>query len=305
VNLHRFDLNLLTVFDAILRTRSVTVAASQVGLTQSATSNALNRLRQIFDDQLFVRIGSGMAPTPRAEQLAEPIRDALARIRSTLDLQQSFDPATSDRTFRLFMTDVGQMVLLPKVIQALAAEAPNVNVQTVQVPPFRLREEAMESGEVDLAVGYFAEFEGPFHRQRLFTERYVCMVRAGHPQVQGKLTLEQFLAVPHVVYWPAGGGHGQQEAAVERSFEESGATRRVSVRVTHFLGLTSIVSSTDNLLTTPSRLAEALGRLAEVQILEPPIEIPTFDVTQHWHVRFHQDPGNRWLRQLFMRLHGD
>src|SRR5580765_3022917 len=108
MNLQRFDLNLLTVFDAILRTRSVTMASAQVGLTQSATSNALNRLRQVFDDPLFVRTaGSGMAPTPRAEQLAAPIREALDRIRSTLDLRQVFDPATSDRTFRLFMTDVG------------------------------------------------------------------------------------------------------------------------------------------------------------------------------------------------------
>jgi DNA-binding transcriptional LysR family regulator len=107
------------------------------------------------------------------------------------------------------------------------------------------------------------------------------------------------------VYWPAGGGHGQQEAAVERAFDDNAATRRIAVRVTHFLGLTSIVTTTDYLLTTPRRLAESLRKMVDVQLLEPPIQIPTFDVTQHWHDRFHQEPGNRWLRQLFVRLHGD
>ncbi len=304
MNPNRIDLNLLKVFDAILQTSSVTIAASNLGLTQSAVSNALSRLRDALGDPLFVRTSEGMVPTPRASEIAVPIRQGLATIRQTLENYAGFDPATAERTFRLFMTDVGQMVLLPSLIDQIRAAAPGVDIQTAQVPPFRLREAAMESGDVDIAVGYFLDFEGPFHCQRLFSQSFVCVVRSDHPRIQGGMDIDEFLRADHLVYLPSGGGHGYQENLVERFFLEHGIQRRVAIRVAHFLGIWKILEHSDLVLTIPCRLAHVCAGMIGAQVLDPPVELPSFDVTQYWHERFHHDPANRWLRQQIATLYG-
>jgi DNA-binding transcriptional LysR family regulator len=305
VNPNRLDLNLLRVFDAILETRSVTVAASTLNLTQSAVSNQLARLRDAFDDPLFVRTSEGMVPTPRAMAMADQIRKSLVAIRLCLEEQLGFDPATSDRTFKVFMSDVGQLVFLPRLLERITRVAPLVSIHTVQVPPSRLRDLALESGEVDLAAGYFEDFDGSFRQQMLFEESYVGMVRRGHPTIRDTLSLETFLGTPQLVYKPTGGGHGLQASAVDQAFALADVPRRVTVRAAHSMGMTSVVSSTDLLVIVPGRLAAACSELAEVNILALPIEIPKFQVKLHWHERFHHDPGNRWLRGLFAELFQD
>jgi DNA-binding transcriptional LysR family regulator len=300
----RLDLNLLRVFDAIFQTRSVSVAASNLHLTQPAVSKQLNRLREFLDDPLFVRTNDGMSPTPRAEALAGPIRQALSEVGNAIEMQMGFDPAVSDRTFRIFMSDLGQMVLLPKLLDHISREAPAVNIHTVQVPLARMRGVALESGDVDLAVGYFEEFEGSIHQQVLFEEHHVGIVRANHPTVRDTISFEQFLRTPHLVYGPSGGGHGSQDGVIDEAFYAAGVERRVAVRVAHTMGITSIVSGTDLLVVVPHRLARACAALCEVTVLELPIEIPPFPIAQYWHDRFHVDPGNRWLRGLFTRLFG-
>lgn len=305
MNPNRLDLNLLRVFDAILETRSVTDAASALGLTQSAVSNQLARLRETFDDPLFVRTSEGMMPTPRALSIAEPVRESLVAIRYCVEEQLGFDPASSERTFKVFMSDVGQMVFLPRLLERVARIAPGVNIHTVQVPPSRMRDVALEGGEVDLAMGYFENFDGAFRQQLLFEERYVGMVGRNHPTIRSSLPMERFLDTPQLVYQPRGGGHGFQEGAVDQAFVAAGVPRRVAVRVAHAMGLTSIVSSTDLLVIVPSRLAAACRELAEVSILPLPVDIPKFQVKQHWHERFHRDPGNCWLRSLVAELFQD
>lgn len=305
MNPNRLDLNLLRVFVAILETRSVTVAASTLGLTQSAVSNQLAKLRDAFDDPLFVRTSEGMMPTPRALVIADPIRKSLVAIRFTLEEQLGFDPASSDRTFRIFMSDVGQMVFLPRLLERLARVAPGVNIETVQVPASRMRDMALESGEVDLAMGYFEDFDGSFRQQMLFEERYVGMVRRGHPTIRDTLALATFLDTPQLVYQPRGGGHGFQEHAVDQAFAAAGVPRRVAVRAAHAMGVTYILSNTDLLVVVPSRLAAACRELADVSVLPLPVEIPKFQVKQHWHERFHQDPGNGWFRGLVADLFQD
>jgi len=245
-----------------------------------------------------------MAPTPRAEAIAGTIRQALSEVRSTIERQVGFDAARSERTFRIFMSDLGQMVLLPRVLQVISREATAVNIHTVQVPPSRMRSVALESGEVDLAVGYFEEFEGSIHCQVLFEEHYVGMVRATHPTIRETLSFERFLQTPHLVYHPSGGGHSSQESFVDNAFCAAGLERRVAVRVAHTMGIASIVSSTDLLVVVPHRLARACAEHVDVTILELPIEMPSFHIAQYWHERFHADPGNRWLRGLFAQLYG-
>jgi DNA-binding transcriptional LysR family regulator len=304
MSFNRLDLNLLRVFDAIFQTRSVTIAASNLHLTQPAVSKQLNRLREVLEDPLFVRTTDGMAPTPRAEAIAGPIRKALSEVRNTIERQMGFEPAASDRTFRIFMSDLGQMVLLPRVLELISREAPSVNIHTVQVPPSRMRSVALETGEVDLAVGYFEEFEGSIHCQVLFEEHYVGLVRASHPTIHDTISFERFLQTPQLVYHPTGGGHSSQDSFVDKAFWAAGLERRVAVRVAHTMGITSIVSSSDLLVVVPHRLAKAYAELVDVTILELPIEIPSFHISQYWHERFHTDPGNRWLRGLFAQLYG-
>jgi len=164
MSFNRLDLNLLRVFDAVWQTRSVTVAASNLHLTQPAVSKQLHRLRELLEDPLFVRTNDGMAPTPRAEALAGLVRQALSEVRNAIELQLGFDPRSSDRTFRIFTSDLGQMVFLPKLLDLVSRQAPAVNIHTVQVPAQRMRGVALESGDVDLAVGYFEEFEGSTER---------------------------------------------------------------------------------------------------------------------------------------------
>jgi len=304
MSFNNFDLNLLRVFDAILQTRSVTTAASNLHLTQPAVSKQLNRLRELLEDPLFVRTNEGMVPTPRAEALSGPIRQALHEVRNAIEQQLGFNPGTSDRTFRIFMNDAGQMALLPRVLALIVKEAPSVNIQTVQIPTLRMRSVGLESGDVDLAVGYFEEFDGSMHCQVLFEEHYVGMVRAGHPTIQDPLTFELFLKSPHLVYQPSGGGHGSQENFVDRAFWQAGVERRVAVRLAHAVGISAMVSHTDLLVIVPHKLAQACANLVDVTILDLPIEIPRFNIAQYWHDRFHTDPGSRWLRSVFARLYG-
>jgi DNA-binding transcriptional LysR family regulator len=304
MNFNNLDLNLLRVFDAIFQTRSVTLASSNLHLTQPAVSKQLNRLRELLEDPLFVRTNDGMAPTPRAEAIAVPIRQALADVRNAIERQLGFDPATSDRTFRIFMNDAGQMVLLPRVLALLAKEAPSVNIQTVQMPSLRMRSVGLESGDVDMAVGYFEEFDGSMHCQVLFEEWYAGMVRTGHPSIRDKLSFELFLQTPHLVYQPAGGGHGSQESFVDKAFWAAGVERRVAARLAHAVGMSAMVTNTDLLVIVPHQIALACANLVDVRILDLPIDIPRFRIAQYWHDRFHSDPSNRWLRGVFSRLFG-
>ena len=304
MSFNRLDLNLLRVFDAIFQARSVTVAASNLHLTQPGVSKQLNRLRELLDDPLFIRTNDGMSPTPRAEALAGPINQALSEVRNAIEHQLGFNPRTSDRTFKIYMSDLGQMVLLPRVLELVANEAPGVNIHTVQVPASRMRGVAFESGDVDLAVGYFEEFEGSVYRQVLFDEHYVGIVRANHPHIRKTISFDQFLATAHLVYQPSGGGHGSVESVVDKAFWAAGVERRVAVRVAHTLGLSSIIAKTDLLVVVPYRLALACAALIDATVLDLPIDIPLITIAQHWHERFHADPGNRWLRGTLAQLYG-
>ncbi len=297
------DLNLLRLFDAVFETHSVTLAALALNLTQPSASKQLNKLRQLLRDPLFVRTHDGMAPTARAEELSLPIRRALSTMRDAVERHGEFNPATSVRTFRVFMSDVEQMVLFPKILSTIAREAPDVAIETVQTPSARMRSTLLESGNVDLAVGVLREFDACLRSQVLFEEHYCGMVRADHPTIGGKLTLSQLLRSQHCVYQNAA-GYGAEESAVEKAFGNAGINRRVTVRLAHAIGLSTMTTESNLLMIIPHRLALACALSAHVEILDLPIAVPRFHIAQYWHHRYHSEPGCVWLRGVVSRLFG-
>jgi DNA-binding transcriptional LysR family regulator len=292
------DLNLLLVFEAMMLHQNVTAAAAHNGLTQSAMSNALGRLRQYFDDPLFVNTRGGMLPTPRALELAKPLRQALDLVRASTRKENGFDPRTSKRTFRFYMTDTGEMVFLPALVQRLDEMGATVRIETTQLSADDIAMQ-LESGELDFAAGYLANMPRSVTAARLFREHYVCMMRRSHPLARdGHLSLKEFLGASHVFIESMGSGHKN----IERTLAAQGLKREVSLRVPHFVVVPMIVASTDRIVTAPSRVANVFSSLVKVRVCPVPVKFPTFDVSLFWHTRFDSDPGIRWMRDVMIEL---
>ncbi|MDN0083766.1 LysR family transcriptional regulator [Crenobacter sp. SG2305] len=290
------DIRLLQVFDEIYKTRSVTRAAENLGVGQPTVSIALARLREHFDDALFVRIANNMEPTPLAKELEHPVRTALDALDQVFGHQTGFDPATSDRTFCISMTDISQLVLLPKLWAYLRQASPGVHIEIVPLSTDTAR--MLESGEADLALGFIPQLEAGFYQQVLFHQRYVCVAGADHPRIRDELTLAQFQAEEHAVVTTSGTGH----LILDREISRQSITRRVALRVPNFLGIAFVVEQTDMLVTIPERLAQVLEGRGRFRVFPVPFELPAYAVKQHWHERYHHDPGNRWLRQVISDL---
>jgi DNA-binding transcriptional LysR family regulator len=297
MDLKDLDLNLFHVFDAVLREKSVTRAGERVGLSQPAMSNALARLRKLFGDPLFLRTPGGMNPTPYAERLAEPVRRALDLLELTLREQAGFDPAVSTRTFRFHMSDIGEVVFLPPLLERLKRDAPGARVEVAQYPVEGIRE-ALETGKIDAALGFMPELGGGIAQRRLFRDRYVCLVRDDHPLIRRGMSAAQFRAVRHVLIASSGTGH----EVVERMLEEQGLRGNIALRVPHFMVVPMILARTDLVCTVPLQLAQAFGASDRFRMLEVPLALPAFDVRLLWHERFEQEPGNRWLRGQLLDL---
>jgi len=294
VNVGDLDLNLLRVFDAVLRGRSVTAAAAQLGLTQPAVSNALARLRAAFGDALFLRASQGMEPTPFARELAEPVRQALALLESALAHGPGFDPASSSRAFRFYMSDLGQTEFLPPLVERVRRVAPQVRLEALGLEPGAVGD-ALAAGSLDLAMGFLPALGPPVRRRALFRDSYVCLMRADHPI--RKLTRKKFLAASHALVTYRGGHH-----VVEQALERAGVARRVVLRVPHFTVVPMVLERTDLILTLPARVARVYERRGNFRFLPPPLAIPPAEVALHWHERFDADPGNRWLREQLVEL---
>lgn len=292
------DLNLLVVFDALLRTHSVTAAARALDMSQPATSFALNRLRKTFGDPLFVRTARGIAPTPYAESLAAPLEAILDRIRSDLLRQPTFDPATVERSVTFNMQDIGELVFLPRLVERLLKLAPGMQVRTVNLPVEQI-EPALRSGDVDLALGFFPDLaSGALYQQRLFRHSFVCIVRSDHPTIGDEISRKQFLEGAHAIVHPA----GHMNDNLEDELRSQDLTRRVCLRIEHFLAVPTILSQSDLIFTVPYAIGASLAKLADIKLVRPPFKAKPRDVKQHWHSRFHQDSANRWLRSVVTEL---
>ena len=297
MDLKDVDLNLLVVFDQMLRERRVSACAEKLGISQPAVSNALARLRRLLDDELFLRTSRGMEPTPLALRLAEPIASALAAIHATLNDRAGFDAASSKRRFTLGMTDIGEIYFLPRLMEALAHAAPQVSITTVRKPAVNLRD-AMEAGQVDLAIGLLPELKTGFFQRQLFRQTYVCMFRAGHALDRGRIDLADFEAADHVVVVSPGTGHSRVDELIERR----GVRRRVRLTVPHFVALGHILHATDMIATVPERYAQQSMRHFGLKYLPHPVALPEIGIAVFWHARFHKEPGNQWLRRLICEV---
>jgi len=300
MNVMDLDLNLLRAFDAIATAGSVTVAGARIGLSQPAMSNALARLRELFGDPLFVRTPRGMRPTPFAQQLAQPVREALRLIQGALQQHAGFDPRSSANTFSFSMTDIGEMVFLPGLLERVKRDAPGVRIAVVRLP-IKDVHAALEAGEIDLAVGFLPGLTTGVLRQPLFHEHYVCMMRADHPLAAAKIGAKQFRAAAHVLVSYAGTGH----QVIEETFIKEGLDGRIAARVPDFLVVPMILERTDLIVTLPSRVAAVFARLGKFKVLKLPVDVPSFEVRLHWHQRFDQDPANRWLREVMAELYAE
>jgi len=290
------DIRLLAVFDEIYKTRSVTAAAEALGLGQPAVSVALSKLRHHFGDPLFVRTSSGMEPTPFSEGLVRPVRAVLDALEQVLGHRSEFDPASSDRSFRICMTDISQLALLPKLWKRLRATAPGVRIEVSPLSADTAR--MLESGEADLALGFIPQLEAGFYQQLLFRQNFVCMVAADHPRITDALSLAQFEAEDHAVI----SSSGSAPAIVEREITRQRIKRRVALKIPNFLGAAFVIEHTDLLVTIPQRLGDVLQGRGAFRIFPVPFELPQYEVKQHWHERYHQDEGNRWLRGVVSEL---
>jgi DNA-binding transcriptional LysR family regulator len=302
------DLNLTVAFDALARELSVTRAAQRVGVTQSAMSHSLRRLRELLGDPLLVRGRGGMVLTPRAEALVVPLRSALVMLGRALAAGPGFEPGSARRAFSIASPDLFDVLMVPALLERVRDRAPAVDIAVVPAEERRLAER-LETGEVDVAITpRLDELDrelapgsaGGLLQRTLLRDRFVCLLRADHPALRARrgLTLEGYAALSHALVSPRGEGPG----FVDRALERHGLVRRIALRVPHFYSALAIVAHSDLVLTAPS----ALGRLAPaglpVRALAPPLRLPRHSVNLVWHERFSNDPGHRWLRDLVLEV---
>lgn len=288
----QLDLRHLRIFLALHAAKHVTRAADAVGLSQSSVSVALGQLRAHYGDPLFVRTSSGMRATPRAEALAPLVRQAMQLLDQGLERPAAFDPAAITRRFRICMTDVGQMTLLPRLLSRLQQAAPGVSIEVGNLTHDTARE--LETGEADLAMGFTADIKAGHYQQKLFDEGFTCIVSRDHPRVGERMTLAQFQRERHVKVMLSATAH----SIVDRLLERKGVQRRFGVQVPSFLGLGQVVATSDLVAIVPLRLGKIFAAESRVKAVSLPLRFPSYQVSQYWHDRYHRDPGNAWLRSL-------
>ncbi|MFM2055650.1 MAG: hypothetical protein RLY71_35 [Pseudomonadota bacterium] len=300
MELSDIDLNQLVLFQQLMVERRVSKVADNLGLTQSAVSNTLAKLRKQFGDDLFVRTAAGMMPTPFAEQLAEPIGYALGMIHSGLNQHSRFDPASVKRSVTIGLTDIGEIVFLPELVDRLRQVAPGVSLSTVRTTATNLRDD-MEAGKVDLAIGPLPQLKAGFFQRRLFQQRYVCLFRKGHALDRKRLTLADFKAAEHLIIVSAGTGHGKVDDLIRRA----GVERNVRLTIPHFVSVGHLLRRTDMVATVTERLAESLAEPFDLTFRPHPVDLPEIAINVFWHAKVHRSPAHQWLRGVVFDLFGD
>lgn len=290
------SLDLLRAFVALLDERHVTRAARRLGMTQSATSHALARLRAVLGDPLFVRGPRGVVATERAEALGPEVREILMRVEALGRASAPFDPARMERRFAIGGADYAEMMLMPKLVSLLGRDAPGVDV--VFRPAAAQLEEALARGQLDLVIGVFTEAPPRLVTRKLFDEDFVCLFRRGHPALSRPLTARRWAALRHVLVSPSGEG----SSAVDRALAARKLSRRVVVRTATFQTAPLLVESSDCVTTLPRRIAEVMAKGRRIELVPPPIALPRFAITLAFHERSRSDAGHAWLRERLTEI---
>ncbi|MBF7141462.1 MULTISPECIES: LysR family transcriptional regulator [Pseudomonas] len=283
------DPKLLMLFDVLYSTGSVTRAAEHLGQSQPTISLWLGKLRKQLRDPLFVRTPTGMAPTPQADALITPCREVLESLRRLVAWELAFDPATAQRRFNLCITDASHITLLPRLLAHLRTVAPSIRLDISRIDGNT--ERALEAGEADLAIGFVPWLGGGIYQQVLFPQHWVCLASAQHPRVTHTLSKALYEAEGHVL---VSAGTGQR--LLEAGLAQAGVNRRIVLELPGFLGLGAVIQTSDLVATLPRHIGDTLASTYSLQVYDCPVPVEGFTVKQHWHARYHQDAGNRWLR---------
>lgn len=302
VNLNGVDLNLLLAFEALYEERHVGRAATRLGLSQPAASAALRRLRELFEDPLFLRGRLLMAPTPRAEQLAAPVSAGLAAFRQAFGARDQFHPPTSSRRFRLALTDLAEMQLFPKLVEQSSRTAPGVEWSIQRVPAlFNFPESELTTRGLDAAIGFFPDARSlgsNIHSETLFEEQNVVVMRRGHPQARQPMTFDLFSSLGHcaVIY------RVDSPGIIDTLMASRGRQRRLCYATPHFAQALAVVAQSDWIACLPERLARQHEKSMHLRLKPVPLDLPPFATRMLWDRRLHNDAGHRWLRERILEL---
>jgi DNA-binding transcriptional LysR family regulator len=291
------DMTQWRLLASLAENHSLSAAAAKIGISQSTASHALAKLRLQVGDTLFVRSSGGVTPTPYGARLCEAARSALDTLLDGLGVEQPFDPASTNRRFNIYLNNIGQLASLPQLVALMKREAPRASLKVHPIPAEHAQD-ALASGEVDLAAGFFTSLTSGCHQSLIYRTQFVCVVRADHPLFRNGMTMDAFLQVSHGVADPSGMAH----AVVERVLQRNSIQRFVQLNVPDFVTLPMLVAQSDLLVIMPAGLASAFATYLHLKILPPPVPLPELDVKIYWHERFHRDPANMWLRQAFVKL---
>jgi DNA-binding transcriptional LysR family regulator len=294
MNLNKVDLNLFIVFDAIYTEANLTRAGQIVGITQPAVSNALARLRETFNDPLFVRTAQGMVPTPMAQNIIGPVRNALQQLRVSVQESRTFTPQQANKTYRISMTDLTEAVILPPLFQRLRRLAPNVQIESF-LSKRRETTKELAAGRLDFAVDAPLNTDPQVRHVKLMEDRYVCALRQGHPLAKDKLSLDEYLSLTHIQISSRRSGLGY----VDLSLGKMGLQRKVALRSQHYMMASTVLQNTDMAMTVPERFARRHG-LHYVQL--PVNDVPSLETHLYWHESTDQDPANRWMREQIIEI---
>ncbi len=293
MNLNKVDLNLFIVFDAIYTEANLTRAGQIVGITQPAVSNALARLRETFNDPLFVRTAQSMVPTPMAQNIIGPVRNALQLLRVSVQESRTFNPLQANKTFRISMTDLTEAVVLPPLFQRLRRLAPNVKIESMLAKRRETTKE-LAAGRLDFAMDAPLNTDPQVRHVKLLEDRYVCAMRRGHPLAKDKLSVEEYLSLSHIHISSRRSGLGMVALALGKM----GQQRKIALRSQHYMMATQVIQQTDMAVTVPERFA----RRHDLYQVPLPVDIPPLETHIYWHESTDQDPANRWMREQMIEI---
>ncbi|MEE3636291.1 MULTISPECIES: LysR family transcriptional regulator [Pseudomonas] len=294
MNLNKVDLNLFIVFDAIYTEANLTRAGQIVGITQPAVSNALARLRDTFNDPLFVRTAQGMVPTPMAQNIIGPVRNALSLLRVSVQESRIFNPLQANKTFRISMTDLTEAVILPPLFQRLRRLAPAVAIESFLCKRRETTKE-LAAGRLDFAVDAPLNTDPQVRHVKLMQDQYVCAMREGHPLAKDTLSLDEYMGLTHIHISSRRNGLGYVDLALGKM----GLQRKIALRSQHYLMASQVLQQTDMVMTVPERFA----RLHHLNFTPLPVnDVPPLETHLYWHESTDQDPANRWMREQIIEL---